>query len=143
MQLQVAEVDVLAPRITFHGLAHSPELEAAILERIAWLERFYEGIVSCRVLIEVPHRHHRQGRRFHITIELTVPNGDAIVIRHEPSRHGALKDTEASEHLKDSDVDSVHQHARVAIHEAFNAARRRLQDFARRQRGAVKTHATP
>jgi ribosome-associated translation inhibitor RaiA len=134
---------VQAPQITFHGLAHSPELEADILERIAWLEKYYRGIVSCRVPIEVPHRHHRDGRRFHVTIELTVPSGKAIVIRHEPSRHGALKDTATSEHLKESDVDSVHRYARVAIHEAFNAARRRLQDFARRQRGAVKTHATP
>jgi cold shock CspA family protein len=32
---------------------------------------------------------------------------------------------------------------RVAVHHAFDAARRRLQDFAREQRGAVKTHDVP
>jgi hypothetical protein len=42
------EVDVLAPQITFHGLAHSRELEADILERIAWIEKFYEGITDPR-----------------------------------------------------------------------------------------------
>lgn len=131
------------PQITFHGLAHSPELEADVVERIAWLAKFYPDIVSCRVLMEVPHRHHRNGRHFHVTIELTVPNGPAIVIKHEPSQYDALKDTAAPEHLKEAEMDSVHRDARVAIHEAFNAARRRLQDFARRQRGAVKTHATP
>jgi ribosome-associated translation inhibitor RaiA len=126
MQLHVAEVDVPAPQITFHGLTHSPRLETEILERAVWLETFYQGIMSCRVVIEVPHRHQRQGRRFHVTIELIVPNGEAIVIRHESTQHGALNDAATSE----------------AIHEAFDAARRRLQDFARRQRGAVKTHAT-
>ena len=64
------------------------------------------------------------------------------MIKHEPSQYDALKDTAAPEHLKEAEMDSVHRDARVAIHEAFNAARRRLQDFARRQRGAVKTHAT-
>ena len=131
------------PQITFHGLAHSSELEADVVERIARLAKFYPDIVSCRVQIELPHRHRRNGRRFHVTIELTVPSGPAIVIRHEPSQHGALKHSVTPGHLKDGEADSVHRYARVAVHEAFNAARRRLEDFARRQRGAVKTHATP
>jgi cold shock CspA family protein len=37
----------------------------------------------------------------------------------------------------------VHRYGRVAIHEAFDAARRRLEDFAREQRGAVKAHEVP
>ena len=131
------------PQITFHGLAHSPKLEADVVERVAWLAKFYPDIVSCRVLIEVPHRHHRNGRHFHVTVELTLPNGPAIVIKHEPSQHSAVKDTATPEHLKKAGVANVHRDAHVAIHEAFNAARRRLQDFARRQRGAVKMHATP
>jgi ribosome-associated translation inhibitor RaiA len=128
------------PQITFHGLAHSAALESDVLERIAWLEKFYHGIVSCRVALEVPHRHLKDGRHVEVTIELTVANGEEIVIQREPSLHGALKDVQALEHLKDSEVDSVHRYARAAVHDAFDAARRRLQDFARRQRGAVKTH---
>jgi cold shock CspA family protein len=54
-----------------------------------------------------------------------------------------LKDAGAAEQLKESETDSVHRYARVAIHEGFNLARRRLQDFARRQRKAVKTHDIP
>jgi ribosome-associated translation inhibitor RaiA len=131
---------LMPAQVTFRGLSHSPEIEAEVLDRIAWLERFYSGLVSCRVLIEVPHRHRRDGRHFHVTIELTVPNGEAIVISHEPSLHGPLKDAGATEELKAAETDSVHRYARVAIHEGFNLARRRLQDFARRQRKAVKTH---
>ena len=128
------------PQITFRGLRRWAEIEADIFERVAWLEKFYQGIVSCRVSIEVPHRHRRDGRHFLVTIELTVPNGEAIVIRHEPSLHSSLKDAAALEHLKQSETDSVHRYARISVHDAFDSARRRLQDFARRQRGDVKAH---
>lgn len=131
------------PQVTFRGLSHSAEMEAEVFDRVSWLEKFYQGIVSCRVLIEVPHRHRRDGRHFHVTIELRVPNGEPIIVSHEPSLHGALKDTGAAEHPKDSETDSVHRYARVAIHESFDVARRRLQDFARPHRGAVKTHEVP
>lgn len=134
---------LIAPQITFRGLPHDSRLEQDVLDRIARLEQFYRGIVSCRVLIELPHRHRRDGRHFHVTIELTVPGGDAIVITHEPSQHGRLKDTGGEEHPKSSETDSVRRYERVAVHEAFDAARRRLQDFARCQRKAVKTHEIP
>jgi cold shock CspA family protein len=38
-----------------------------------------------------------------------------------------------------AETDPERKHARVAIREAFDIARRQLQDFARRQRGTVKT----
>ena len=44
---------------------------------------------------------------------------------------------------KESEIDNVRRHARVAVHEVFDAARRVLQDFARGQRGDVKTHEPP
>jgi len=126
--------------VTFHGLAHSTEIERDVAGRIAWLEKFYPGIVSCRVAISVPHRHRSAGRRFHVTVELTVPGGEAIVIQHEPSLH-ASKDAEPRQHLKEADADRAHRYARVAVQDAFSSARRRLEDFARLQRGDVKIHA--
>ena len=134
---------LIPTQVTFRGLAPSDSLEADVGERIAWLEQFYGGIVRCRVLVEVPHRHHRDGRHFHVRIEITVPGGAPIVVSHEPSLHGPLKDVEEPAHHKDTEIESVHRYARVAVHEAFDAARRRLQDFAREQRGAVKTHEVP
>lgn len=131
---------LMPTRVTFRGLAHSDALEADIRERIAWLEQFYVGIVGCRVLVEMPHRHSHDGRHFHVRIEVTVPGGAPIVVSHEPSLHGALKDVEEAAHRKETEIESVHRYARVAVHQAFDAARRRLQDFAREQRGAVKTH---
>lgn len=134
---------LIPAQVTFRGLAHSEALEADIHERLAWLEQFYGGIVGCRILLEVPHRHRRGGRHVHIRIELTVPGGAPIVVSREPSLHGPLKDVEVAEHHKDTEIESVHRYARVAIHQAFDAARRQLQDFAREQRGVVKTHEVP
>lgn len=134
---------LMPTQVTFRGLAHSDELEADIRERVAWLDQFYAGIVGCRVLLELPHRHRRDGRHFHVRIDLTVPGGAPIVVSHEPSLHGPLKDVGAAEHRKETEVASVHRYAHVAIHQAFDAARRRLQDFGREQRGAVKTHKVP
>ena len=130
-------------QITFRGLAHSDALEAAIQERVAWLEQFYARIVRCRVLLDRPHRHQHDGRHFHVRIEMTVPGGSPIVVNHEPSLHGRLKDTGGEAHRKATEIESVHRYARVALHDAFDAARRRLEDFAREQRGAVKTHEAP
>lgn len=134
---------LMPTRVTFRGLAHSDALEADIRERIAWLEQFYVGIVGCRVLVEMPHRHRHDGRHFHVRIEVTVPGGAPLVVSHEPSLHAALKDVEEAAHRKETEIESVHRYARVAVHQAFDAARRRLQDFAREQRGAVKTHELP
>lgn len=129
-------------QVTFRGLRHLAAVEADIRERVAWLEQFYDGIIRCRVLVELPHRHRRDGRHFHVRIELTVPGGAPIVISHEPSLHGTMKHVEDSLH-KAAEIDSVHRYAAVAVGQAFDAARRQLEDFARERRGAVKTHEVP
>jgi cold shock CspA family protein len=134
---------LIPAQVTFRGIEHSDALEADIRERVSWLEQFYAGIVRCRVLVELPHRHRRDGRRFHVRIDMTLPAGAPIVVSHEPSLHGRLKDVESEAHRKDTEVDSVHRYARVAVHDAFDAARRRLEDFAREQRGDVKVHGMP
>lgn len=129
-------------QVTFHGLRHSDALESQIRERVNWLEQFYPGIVRCRVLVELPHRHRQVGRDIHVRIELTVPGGAPIVVSREPSLHRDLKDNGGSAHRKDTEVEGVRD-AGVAIRRAFGAARRRLADFAREQRGDVKWHEAP
>lgn len=134
---------LIPTQITFRGLGVSEALEDEIRERVRWLEQFYAGIVRCRVLVEKPHKHRQDGRHFHVRIELTVPGGDPIVVSHEPSLHGRLKDTEGEAHRKETEIESVHRYDRVTIREAFDVARRRLEDFAREQRGTVKAHEVP
>jgi cold shock CspA family protein len=134
---------LIPTQVTFRGLDVSDALEADIHERVAWLEQFYAGIVRCRVLVELPHRHRHDGRHFHVRVELTVPGADPIVVSHEPSLHGRLKDVEDPAHHKESDIESVHRYAHVAVSQAFDVARRRLEDIARERRGTVKAHEAP
>jgi len=103
-------------QLTFDGLAQSESIESEIRERVAWLEQYYPRITGCRVLVKVPHRHQRGGRPFHILIDISVPGAGPIIVSHRPPPQDAPQDVG------------------TAIHQAFDAARRQLQDVAREQR---------
>ena len=129
-------------QVTFRSMQPSEALEEVVRERAAWLETFYPDIVGCRVLVDRPHRHRQHGQHVRVRIELSLP-GEDVVVSHEPTLHGVLKDVDEEAHHKDDEIEAGHKYADVAVREAFDAARRRLQDFARRQRADVKTHEAP
>ncbi len=104
-------------QVTFQQLPHSDALEARIRERALELEQFHDHLISCRVTVRSDERHKHQGGRFNIRIELAVPNHRFAITR-------------------DHDEDAF-----VAVRDAFDAARRRLEDLEREVRGHVKTHA--
>ncbi|MDB4959550.1 MAG: cold-shock protein DNA-binding protein [Myxococcales bacterium] len=114
----------IPPEIEFKGFDASDALTARIQELVARLEHIYDRIIRCQVLIETPHRHHRQGRQFHVRIRLTVPGGE-IVTSHDPG------------------ADETHEDAYVAVRDAFAAARRQLEDYARKPRSDYKRHRVP
>jgi cold shock CspA family protein/ribosome-associated translation inhibitor RaiA len=130
----------LTPAITFRGIAPSAALEAEIRARIDKLETYCRSIMGCRVLIEFAERHHEMGNRYHVRIDLTVP-GEEIVVAHEASLHGTEQDVDLEKATKGAEPDPERRHAHVAVREAFDVARRRLQDYVRRHRGTVKTAA--
>lgn len=111
-------------RIAFRDLEAPAAVEAEIRKRTAELEEFFDRIIACHVVVEEDHRHHRQGRLYHVRVDLVVPERE-IVVRREPPEHHA------------------HEDLHVAIRDAFDAVRRQLQDHARAIRGNVKTHAAP
>lgn len=123
-------------QITFRNMDVSPALEQEVRSRVEWLETFHPGLIGCRVILEVPHRHRqrRRSRPMHVSISLTVPGGE-VVVNHAPNLHAELKDVEAEEVRKTVEVDGAHKDPLVTVHDAFDVARRRLEDFARRQRG--------
>ena len=130
----------LTPTITFRGIEPSAALEAGIRTRIDKLETYYHPIMGCRVLVELAQRHHEAGNHYHVRIDLTVP-GEEIVVAHEASLHATDQDIHLAKATKQDEPDPERKHALAAVREAFDIARRRLQDYARRQRGAVKTAA--
>jgi cold shock CspA family protein/ribosome-associated translation inhibitor RaiA len=132
-------------KITFRDMAPSPAIEANIREKAAKLDSLYDRIMSCRVIVEAPHRHHHKGKTYEVRIDLTVPGGE-LIINHAPKRLAAAKLNRSEEPEKDfaelhePSKHAAHEDVYVAIRDAFNAAGRKLQDHARRQSGKVKVH---
>lgn len=105
-------------QITLRDMPSSPAVEDRIREKADKLARFHDHIMGCRVVVEMAQRHKHQGKLHSVRIDLTVPGAEL-----------------AANHAQHEDV-------YVAIRDAFQAITRQLEDFARRNRGEVKTHAT-
>lgn len=110
-------------QITFRHMDTSPALEARIRQRAQELEHFYNRITSCHVTVE-SRRRQRQGNLFEVRIDLVVPGREIVVGRERGVNH-------------------AHEDAHVAVRDAFDAARRRIEDHVRHERGDVKVHAVP
>ena len=103
-------------QITFRNLDPSLAVRRRVAERVEKLCRVNDRAVNCRVVVRAPHRHHRNGRFFEVRIELKVP-GRPIV------------------------ATDTNQDLYVAVHDAFGAIERRLEQSEQRRRGDVKSHA--
>lgn len=108
-------------QITFHNTDAIPGAEDVVRARAERLDRYCDHVTSCRVVIDMPHKHHRKGNLYQVRLDITVP-GDEIAVTRESPEH------EAAKHLPD------------AIKDAFAAADRLLEDYVRRQRLDVKRH---
>ena len=108
-------------QITFRGIPHSDFIEAKIREKVDKLEHYYPHISHCSVVIDAEHHRHQQGNLYGVRIDITVPDKEIVVSRKKHDNH-------------------AHEDAYVAIRDAFNAARRQLEDYARMRRGDVKSH---
>jgi Sigma 54 modulation protein / S30EA ribosomal protein len=129
----------LPVQITFRNIPSSGIVEEWIREEAAKLEALYDRPVGCHVAVEVPHRHHRRGSPYHIRVDLTVPGGE-IVVKRAPNlskRSWQMGELRLGKHLE---LDREHKNLRPVINETFKTVARRLKDYARRQRGEVKSH---
>ena len=125
--------------VTFPKTKASPWLEAEIQDRVERLKVLYSGIQSCRVVVDIPHRHHQKGNRFSLRIEIAVP-GEDLAITRDANLHGAVKDLDEQAWSKRFDVEATRRDIRLVISDAFNAAKRRLRDYAQLRRREVKRH---
>jgi cold shock CspA family protein len=125
-------------QITYRNMKPSTEVDKWISAEAAKLDTLYSRVMGCRVAVEVPHLHHRKGSPYHVRIDLTVPHGE-IVVKREPSLNARARHLGEREIKKQSEVKIPHKELRQAINDAFKAAGRRLQDYARRQRGDIKS----
>lgn len=108
-------------QITFRGMEKSDFLEKDIREKAKKLEEFFNNITGCHVIVEMHHKHHHQGNLFHVRIDVVLP-GKEIVVNRAPTLHHA------------------HEDAYVAVRDAFDAARRQLQEYHEKLKHHVKSH---
>lgn len=116
-------------KVAYRHLRSSPAVTELVKEKVEKLEHFFDRITACTVMLEVPDRHHRQGKHYRVRIEMHVP-GETLVVGRDPKASRA------------------HQDLYAAIQSAFREAKRQLQDHARRfdhrvRARAVTAHAEP
>ncbi len=106
-------------QVKFRNMPYSAAIEAKINEKAAKLERFYERIMGCRIVIEKIQRRHHRGNLYGVRIDITVPGKELAISRQE------------------------NEDVYIAVQGAFDAATRLLEEHGRRQRGVIKSHVEP
>jgi len=100
--------------ITAQDITLPETIEKTVREKASKLEKFYDRLIGCHVRISGPSRHHKNGGLFEVSIDLSVP-GSELVVNHK-----------------------AHEDLSVAIRQAFTAARRRLDEFAKLHREELR-----
>ncbi|PWB53188.1 MAG: 30S ribosomal protein S30 [Nitrosomonadales bacterium] len=103
-------------QIVFRNMPQSDAVETHIREKVEKLESFYSNIIGTKATVEIAGKHKQQGNLFNVRLDITVPGSELVVSR------------------------DMHEDVYVALRDAFDAARRQLEDYGRRQRGDTKTH---
>lgn len=111
-------------QITFRHMPSSPAVETRIHELADHLGVFSDRIQSCRVVLDSPHRHHHQGKVFNVKVQVGLPGEDVVVDMERPDREG-------------------HEDVYVVLRDAFDAARRQLQQRMSSLRGEPTLREKP
>lgn len=108
-------------QIVFHNMAASSAIEKNARTHAEKLDRYFDHIIRCHVVIELAHRHQHKGELYHVRIDLTVPDAELVVSRETDENH-------------------AHEDVYVAIRDSFEAMKHQLQTYASKRRGHVKHH---
>lgn len=104
-------------QIKFRHMEPSAIIEARIRERCHKLQRFAEHVSRCQITVDAPHKH--QAGLYRVIIDITLPGGQIIASHHSDQHH-------------------AHENVHVAVRDAFDSARRQLEDYARRRRSSMR-----
>ncbi|SCZ59932.1 HPF/RaiA family ribosome-associated protein [Thiohalomonas denitrificans] len=110
--------------ITFRDMEPSPAIEQRIRQKASKLDRYFDRVMSCRVMVEAPHRHKHKGKLYHVRVDVTVPDGELVASRSP------------DEHHRHTDMNAV-------IRDAFDAIYKQLDGYVGRLRNDVKLHEPP
>lgn len=109
-------------QVVFKDTESSEFVENHIRERVAKLERFHPHIISCRVVVEIPHKASGSGKNpLGLLVEVEVPGKQLIA--------------KASDDMRESKGDRT-----AVMNRTFDAMQRQLDDDSRIRRKQVKHH---
>jgi len=126
-------------QVTFRNMAAIDSVREEIENRIQKLETFCKPILSCKVMIEAPTNHHRKGGPFHVRIDAKLHDG-RVDVKYTDSAYPGKRTSADGKAFRGNENSSERDSLMLTIREAFDAARRQLQEHARRRRADVKTH---
>ena len=110
----------LPVQITFRDIVPLPSLEPEIRRLAAKLDQWTPDVMSCHVAVESAANRRHQGREYSVKVSVRVADAEIV----------------ASTHHNDQDIQR-------AVHGAFDAVGRQLEDYVRQRRGQTKQHELP
>ena len=110
------------PELIFHDVDRSQWVENYILERVQRLDRFADGITSCRVSLTRDQASHHKGNRYSVMVEVRTPPNHDLAAR----KGKIIRDLQAQ--------------LPALINHAFGAIERQLKKTAELRRGEDKRH---
>lgn len=108
-------------KIDYKNYPENRDLNPLIQEQVDKLEKHFQRITSCHVVISKPHNHHHNGHNYHVHLDVHLP-GNVIAITRESER------------------DERHEEIEPAIRDAFKIAKRQLQQYSDKLRSEIKHH---
>lgn len=108
-------------KIDYKNYEDHPDLSSLIQDQVEKLEKFFDRITSCHIVVSRPHNRRQNGNNYHVHIDLHMP-GNVVVINREPER------------------DSRHDDVSLAIRDAFKAAKKSMQCYIDKLRNEIKYH---
>jgi hypothetical protein len=122
---------------TYRGFKPSEPLNRLIHDEAAKLEKFFDGIVSGRILIERQSGHHHTGTPYHVRLTVVVPGAELAIVT-EPSVRVPRAGDEALRLHKSDEIDAMYKDPVLTVRDTFRRAKRRIQDYARRRAGSKR-----
>jgi len=108
-------------RIEFQKTRPIDAVESRVRQEFAEFERFYDRLTSCRVEVETPE-HDRRGSLCKVRVDFGLPPEDALA-------WAELRGLGGEKGVDHFEIKAKRKDASMAVHAAFNVARRRLKDF--------------
>ena len=70
-------------QITGRDFKITDAVRSDIQQKAEKLDKHYDRIMRCRVIVETPHLHQREGKLYNVEILINVP-GAELIIKREP-----------------------------------------------------------